>query len=41
MLVEAAARYMQEDSFRELKVDNSYVDALIHNATIETLWTHA
>jgi hypothetical protein len=40
-MLEAAARYMQDDSFRELKVDNTYVDALIHNATIETSWTHA
>jgi hypothetical protein len=40
-MLEAAARYMQEDSFRELKVDDSYVEALIRNATIETFWMHA
>jgi hypothetical protein len=39
-MLEAAVRYMQEDSFRELKVDNNYVDAFIRNATIETFWTH-
>jgi hypothetical protein len=39
-MLEAAVRYMQEDSFRELKVDNNYVDAFIGNATIETFWTH-
>jgi hypothetical protein len=39
-MLEAAVRYMQEDSFHALKVDNNYVDAFIRNATIETFWTH-
>jgi len=40
-MLEAAARYMEEDSFRQLEVDKSYVDAFIRNATIESFWTHA
>jgi hypothetical protein len=41
LMLEIAARYMQEPQFKQLKKEEKSFDWLTHNATVESFWTHA